>query len=74
MSGLPSPHPPQLPVGLPQADVPLSTVTGGVGSPQELTDFECELGISPHPLENTRTHFSQTKTPKIICALNIAFT
>lgn len=48
--GLPSPQLPQLPVGFPQADVPLSTETGaGAGSPHELSDFVWELGISPQP-------------------------
>lgn len=50
LSGLLSPQPPQLPVDFPQAEVPLSTVTGeGAGSPHELSDFVWALAISPHP-------------------------
>lgn len=56
---LPSPQLLQLPVGFPQADVPLSTVAGeGAGSPQELSDFEWELGISPQPERHTKKRLS----------------
>lgn len=45
-----SPHPGTPPVGLPQAEVPLSTVdVGDAASPQAGSDLDWTLGISPQP-------------------------
>lgn len=54
-------------MGLPQADVPLSTLTGeGAGSPQELSDFVWELDISPQPGGHTDNQLNDFPAQKLI--------